>query len=48
MEVLPLSLGTKSYGVTIPMKFTSLAVVLHSTICFSIFSKMKFGIFFEF
>ena len=27
---------------------TSLAVLLHGTICFSIFHKMKFGIFLEF
>ena len=27
---------------------TSLAVLLHGTICFSIFYKMKFGIFLEF
>ena len=27
---------------------TSLAVLLHGTICFTVFSKMKFGIFLEF
>ena len=37
----------KSYGVTIQMK-TSSTVLLHGTVCFSVFYKMKFGIFLEF
>ena len=44
-----LSFGyVKSYGVTMHSNETLSAALLHGTICFSVFCKMKFGFLLEY